>query len=534
MSPQIRAILWAQWRSMRNHRGGKSRAGSWAATLINIAWYGLWALAAVSAGLLAAGDGGDLGMSRGRFLRATLFLVFLYWQLVPIFMASTGLSLDLRRLIVYPVPHRHLFAIEVLLRVTAAIEMAMVLAGIGIGLMFNATAPWWAPFSLVPFLLFNLFLAAGLRDMLGRFFARKGIREVLILAIVLLAASVQLIVTSFLVLRPAQSFSINIGEWWPWSVAASIAAGTATWGHAAAALAWFGAAWLFGRWQFERSLKFDPAASASSGDARGVSKLERFYRLPGLVLPDPLGIMVEKELRFLTRSPRFRLVFLMGFSFGLLIWLPMAMRGTSEGGALFGTHFLTAITVYALMLLGEVCFWNTFGFDRRAVQVYFALPVPFSSVLLAKNIASLVFVFLEASAIVLVCVALRVPVTLDMVIEALSVTIVMSVFLLAIGNMLSTRAPKPVDPDQTWRKNAAGKVQAFLLLIYLVVAAPIALAYLAAYAFDSQLAFYGVLAFDAALAGVVYHIALDSAVQTASTRKEEIITALSYAEGPVG
>ena len=45
---------------------------------------------------------------------------------------------------------------------------------------------------------------------------------------------------------------------------------------------------------------------------------------------------LEKELRFLSRAPRFRLVFMMGFSFGLLIWAPMAFgRATSSGSRKF-------------------------------------------------------------------------------------------------------------------------------------------------------------------------------------------------------
>ncbi len=51
--------------------------------------------------------------------------------------------------------------------------------------------------------------------------------------------------------------------------------------------------------------------------------IEWFYRLPSALLKDPLGALIEKEFRFLVRSPRFRLVFLMGFTFGLVIWLPM-------------------------------------------------------------------------------------------------------------------------------------------------------------------------------------------------------------------
>ena len=44
----------------------------------------------------------------------------------------------------------------------------------------------------------------------------------------------------------------------------------------------------------------------------------------------------------------------MGFSFGLLIWLPLAFRGGQESDGFFAQNYLTIVSAYALMLLGEV------------------------------------------------------------------------------------------------------------------------------------------------------------------------------------
>jgi ABC-2 type transport system permease protein len=90
-----------------------------------------------------------------------------------------------------------------------------------------------------------------------------------------------------------------------------------------------------------------------------------------------------------------------------------------------------------------------------------------------------------------------------------------------------------VDPSKSWRSASAGRFQALLLLIYPIVSIPIALAYLARYAFDSVMAFYLVLAFAAALGGVVYWIAMESAVSAAAERREKLVAALSQGEGPV-
>ena len=57
------------------------------------------------------------------------------------------------------------------------------------------------------------------------------------------------------------------------------------------------------------------------------------------------------------------------------------------------------VSVYSLLLLSEACFWNSFGFDRSAAQIYFLAPVPFSRVLIGKNLSALFFIVLEISAI---------------------------------------------------------------------------------------------------------------------------------------
>ena len=76
-------------------------------------------------------------------------------------------------------------------------------------------------------------------------------------------------------------------------------------------------------------------------------------------------------------------------------------------------------------------------------------------------------------------------------------------------------------------------MQAILFLIYPIAFIPIGLAYLARYAFDSEIAFFAILALDAGIAALAYKISLDSAVVTAEQLKEQMVTALSRGEGPI-
>ncbi len=110
----------------------------------------------------------------------------------------------------------------------------------------------------------------------------------------------------------------------------------------------------------------------------------------------------------------------------------------------------------------------------------------------------------------------------------------LALFLLAVGNLASTHYPRPVDPAQSWRHSNAGRVQAMMLLIYPAIALPIFLAYMARYAFESNLAFYLVLASGFLVGAITYSVSLDSAVEAAELRREAILTALSRGEGPIG
>jgi hypothetical protein len=172
--------------------------------------------------------------------------------------------------------------------------------------------------------------------------------------------------------------------------------------------------------------------------------------------------------------------------------------------------------------------------DRGAAQAYFAMPIHISTVLVAKNIAAILFIVLELTMVTVFCALLRMPVTVSNVAEAFAVTLVFAVFLLSFGNLISIRYPRPVDPAQSWRTGSVGRAQAYLLFLYPAAAAPIALAFAAEFAFEAKAAFYGVLLLDFAISIVVYSIALESSVKTAERNKEFIVLTLSKAEGPAG
>jgi ABC-2 type transport system permease protein len=245
-----------------------------------------------------------------------------------------------------------------------------------------------------------------------------------------------------------------------------------------------------------------------------------------------MAALVEKEIRFLARSPRFRLVFLMGFTFGL-IWMPLSLSRGGLWKTALGSNYLTLVSIYALLLLSEVCFWNSFGFDRSAAQFYFLAPIPFERVLMGKNLSAAIFIGLEISMVTLVCLFLGLPITPLNLLESYSVAAVLTLFLLGAGNLLSVHQARGSNPATSFRSSAAGRVQGMLFLIYPIASIPALLAYLARWAFSSELAFFGVLLLDAIAAFIVYRIALHSAAGAAERLKETMIAALSAGDGPI-
>jgi ABC-2 type transport system permease protein len=531
MGARAAAILWAQYRTLWNRFPLSNKLSLIFSAVVGVAWYAGFAFLGVLAAIVMSNPN-ELP-TIAKILPGGLLLAFLYWQVVPLLLVSTGSALDIKRLVAYPIPKSEMFSLEVLLRLSTGIEIVFLMLGAGVGLLLNPRIPKWAPLALVVYVLFNLFVSAGVRDLLVRLFARRGVREVLVFGLVLCAALPQMLIAtgSGEKLQKLIPFTANV--LWPWIATAGLAQGRITWVNFGAMIGWTLAAYAFGRSQFERGLRFDAAESLApkGGSSRVSDWAETLYRLPGRLLADPLGALVEKELRVLSRSARFRLVFLMGFSFGLIIWLPITFGKSGANESWMAHNYLAMVSVYALVLLSDVLFWNVFGFDRSAAQIYFLTPVKLKTVLLAKNITAMLALLIEVTIIGLVCAALRFPVDPVKLLEAYAVAATVAVYLMAAGNISSAYNPKPVDPSKSFRSSAGRQTQAFLTLLLPVGLIPIFLAYGARYAFRSNAAFFGVLLVEFLIGVAAFRIACDSAVAAAESRKENMIAVLGGGEG---
>src|SRR4029077_17952037 len=111
-------------------------------------------------------------------------------------------------------------------------------------------------------------------------------------------------------------------------------------------------------------------------------------------------------------------------------WLPLILGHRPDTPSFAVDNFLTLVCLYALALLGQVTYWNAFGFDRSAAQAYFVLPAPVSRALIGKNLAAGVFVVLEMLAVTTACLLLRMRPSPQKVLEAFLVTPVVALYLM--------------------------------------------------------------------------------------------------------
>ncbi|MDQ6705259.1 MAG: hypothetical protein M3Z85_04745 [Acidobacteriota bacterium] len=535
----ISAIFRAQLLSMRSFRLRSRMGGSIFSALTGLIFYGFWAVLAFGAeAFFANADNRELFPL---VLSTGLMIVFFYWQLAPIATASMGSSLDLRKLLVYPIPHEKLFLVELLLRFTTCAEMLIVLAGVFIGLLRDpayggAAALPRLIFPMLLFIAFNVLLSAGSRNLLERLLLHKRLREFVVLLMVLAGAVPQLLLVSGVRRNTVERF-LPVSAIWPWAALSNLLLGAAITQPIVILLICVVAAYVFSRWQFQKSLRADHHASSTGHPAEIVgtrpSLIERLYRLPSALLPDPIAALVEKEIRSLSRTPRFRLVFIMGFSFGLIVWLPTTLRHRTSTPGFMSENFLTVVSIYALILLGQVSYWNAFGFDRSAAQVYFSLPVPFSKALAGKNIAAAVFICIEVFFVVLVTLIFRIHLVPMKIVEAMAVSLTAGLYLLSVGNLSSVHFPRPMTPEKVTQGGAARSLNALVFLFFPVALAPIGLAYWARHVFDSQWIFFGLLALAALVGGVIYWISMESAVSHAQSNREKILMELSRGDGPL-
>jgi ABC-2 type transport system permease protein len=432
-----------------------------------------------------------------------------------------------------------LFFIEVLLRFTTCIEMLLMVAGISVGIVRNPETGGWAAIPRVAlaaclFVAINLLLSAGLRNLLERLMLRRRIRELMIVLLVAFSLTPQFLLRSNVNPANMKRFLTPM-PYFPWGSAARILLNEQVMLPAALLLLFAVLAYLFGRSQFELGLRFD----GESGQTRKPEIhqregwIERFVRFPARFLPDPLSAIFEKETVSLSRMAPFRLIFLMGSALGVILWLPRVLNGQAAAPGFWNQNILTFASGYAVLVIGQVTYFNCFGFDRSAAQAWFSVPVPIGKTLAGKNLAAAFFIVVELFLTLGVALIFRVPLSVGKVAESFCVSLIAALYLISFGNVTSTRIPRILNPEKVGQGGSSKSINALIMFCFPLVLSPVVLAYWARSVFDSEPVFYALLSLAALFGAVLYWVAMGSATEAAGRRREKILAELSRGEGPV-
>ncbi len=537
---QASVILLAQLRMMRNMLSRRGTVASVFNAVVTTLWYAL----AVFLAYIAQDVFSDPpeGFDAAYYSRMVLLAITAYWQVAPVLTVSFGLALDLKRLLIFPIRPNQFYLLEMILCIPTSLEPLIVGVGVFLGLLMNPDCnPGLVLVAGAAFLCFNFCVNVAVRSLVSRLSSMRLWRE----ALVFLLVAVALLPQWILLKRETGSWlgyfqTVLAFPWTPWSAATDVAFGVSL-SLSIPFLAVLALGSLVGgRWLFLSFL------TAEAGQARRPVK-NRFSANPlrafadlrahaahwlGRCFPEPLGSLVEKEFLTFTRSPRFVTVFIMGFTFGIIVFLPIALDPGDDPGFMY-RNFLAVVSAYAILLMSETVFWNVFGLDRKAVQVFLFAPIRLQTVFLAKNIVGFFMVCVQVFLISLACSAIGVPVTLNGVAEAFVTALVLAVNMFAVGNQSSVRYPGGVNPDQSWSSANKAKFRVVLMLFFPIVSLPTTLAYVARFAFGSDAGFYAGMLVAALIAITFYLVSLDSTIEFAQRHREDLVDLLGTTDTAV-
>jgi hypothetical protein len=129
--------------------------------------------------------------------------------------------------------------------------------------------------------------------------------------------------------------------------------------------------------------------------------------------------------------------------------------------------------------------------------------------------------------------AFQLSITPLALVNAFAASAVVAIFFLSVGNLSSVAIAKPMDPTQTFRKQASGKMQLRLMGSSIGLLLLLGFAFAARWALQANWALLAVLAFEFGIGLIVYRLATESAVARGTRERERILDDLSKGASPI-
>ena len=541
---QLSAIAWLRWRLFLNAlRTTQGKLEFLSRVLVSIAFTILALGGSFGMGVLAF-----FCLSQGKPQWLTLFfwIIFCFWQIFPVMATAFGNNTDSSDLLRFPLSYGSYFLVRL---AYGAFDPASAIGslwsfGIVVGVSFAKPALFpWTLLVLLAFAAFNLLFMQMIFAWVERWLAQRRTREIMGILFVLLVLSFQLIgplagrygkrarpkVHKVVeVLAPVQGMlppglaadAIVQGIYPHWPVALSSFALLC----AFAALTGYGLhVRLLAQYRGE-NLTESAAASTLARDRQ----LRLGWNLPGFATP--VAAVFEKEVRYLLRSGPMLITLIMPI-FALLVFRLGAMNSGRRS-----VSFLTRApdlafplaAAYMLLMLTNLVY-NSFGGDASGIQFFYASPVSFRDIVLAKNLTHVSILIVELIVAWIAVALLYSRPALDISVATLAGLLFAVPLNFAVGNVLSLYSPKRLDYSKFGGQRASQTTALVGLLLQLaVVGMGVSVFSIARYFGNSWIATLLLLV----LAGVslfVYRTILKRMDRLALERRETLVAALCRA-----
>ncbi len=471
---QLAAIAWLRWRlfvnSLRSTRGTLELVSR---IMVSFAF----AIGGFG-GAFGMGIAASLAISAGKpeLLALPLWFVFIFWQTFPIMATAFTNNPDSSDLLRFPLCYGSYFLVRM---AYGAFDPATALGSlwslgilVGVGFAKPALLPW-AALVLLAFAAFNLLLMQMVFAWVERWLAQRRTREIMGILFVLLMLSFQLIGPLLRYFEgrsgPAAHRSVERYVDVLAPVQAMLPPGLAADAIAQAVYSQFMTGFsslallcafvlMTGyclhvrlRAQYHgENLSEVAAASAVPKDR----SLQLGWNLPGFTAP--VAAVFEKEIRYLLRSGPMLITLIMPL-FVLFVFRFGAMNSARHSGIfLWRTPDMAfpAAAGYTLLVLTNLAY-NNFGGDAGGIQFFYASPVRFRDIVLAKNLTHAGILAIEIVFAWIAVSFLYGRPTLDVTIAALAGLLFAAPINFSAGNLLSLYAPKKVDYSSFGRQRAS-------------------------------------------------------------------------------
>lgn len=509
-----------------------------------------------------------------------LAAITLVWQLMPLMTASLGSDTDIDRFRQYPFSTRDLFGIDLVLGGFAPISLLVYPSVVAVLAACIARSPANLPLAVISiglFTVFNVALSRYAHRLISALLSNRKRREIVAVLIFLLVLAPQFIISlsSRDRNRSIRDHNTNASEtidktekriqavagylvWLPPGLAArNLRAGTEALGitNWLALLAAVGFVLGIGTLEYSRLIRDyygrAPGPIRRSGKQRQSNQSNTVPIQGGLVLEgngQPIDAaaspsrvsgfslvdvflswlepattaVLEKEIRYLYRSPRAFLIFI-GPLLGTVVFITPTRLGSITAQA--DDYRLAVIVLYSIILDTQF-FSNAFGFDWHGAKLYFLAPINGRSVLIGKNLAALSIMCVQIALIMIIFSVFNGWIGPIALVHAGFAFVIAAPLSLALGNYLSVLYPRAVDFSKVYGRSYSGISQLVMFLDLPLMALIAGAGPVLGWILDSPTVTYAVFGIEAVVAALVYWVTIGSAGRLMDGRAEGFLQSL--------